>query len=286
METYLIPLLNGLVSGATLALVAAGLALLFGVMDVLNFAQGDFFMLGGYAVWLAAQHGQSFWVGALAGVVLIGGVGGLALMAVLWPLRGRAHVLMLLATIAISLIIEQLASGVFGATARPVSAPIGARVMIGSTDYPVYYFVVVIAAVAILFGGFAFLKYGKYGIWIRAVAQNQRMAGALGVPVNRVYTLAFVISTALAAVGGSLLAPLTSVSPTLGLDINLDAFIVVIAGGLGNFRGAAAIAFGLGIVESVGSIWIRGEAVRILVFVLVIALVIARARYQRGAVRI
>jgi branched-chain amino acid transport system permease protein len=108
----------------------------------------------------------------------------------------------------------------------------------------------------------------------------------LGVPVSRVYTLAFVISTGLAAVAGSLLAPLTSVSPTLGLDVNLDAFIVVIAGGLGNFRGAAVIALGLGIVESLGSIWIRGEAVRMLVFVLVIVLVILRARYQRGAVRV
>lgn len=286
MDALLVPALNGLVVGASLALVAAGLALLFGVMNILNFAQGDFFMLGAYAVWLSLQHGQSFWTGLVVGVVAIGGAGGLALMGMLWPLRDRAHVLVLLATIAISLILQQLAADVFGATARTVSAPIGARLPIGTTDYPVYYLIVVVAAAAILSGGFFFLKRAKYGIWIRAVAQNRRMAALLGVPVNRVYALAFVISTGLAAVAGSLLAPLTSVYPTLGLNINLDAFIVVIAGGLGNFRGAAAIALALGVVESLGSIWIRGEAVRLLVFALVIVLVIVRAQRSRGAVRL
>src|SRR5205814_921391 len=89
-------------------------------------------------------------------------------------------------------------------------------------------------------------------IWLRAVAQNQRMASALGLPVPRIYAVAFVVSAALAAVAGSLLVPLTGVYPTVGLDITLNAFIVVIAGGLGNFRGAALIALGLGVGASCG----------------------------------
>jgi branched-chain amino acid transport system permease protein len=101
-----------------------------------------------------------------------------------------------------------------------------------------------------------------------------------------VYALTFIVSSALAAVAGSLLAPLTSVYPTLGLDINLDAFVVVIAGGLGNFRGAAAIAVGLGVAESLGSIWLRGAAVQLLVFGLVIALLVVRAQRQRALVRL
>jgi branched-chain amino acid transport system permease protein len=167
-----------------------------------------------------------------------------------------------------------------------VSAPISGHLVIGHTDYPVYDLLVVVVAALILTGGFVFLKYVKYGIWLRAVAQNRGLASVLGVPVTRVYALAFVVSAGLAAVAGSLLVPLTSVYPTVGLDINLSAFIVVIAGGLGNFRGAAAIAVGLGVAESLGSIWLRGEAVQLVVFGLVIALLVVRSQRQRVLVRL
>jgi branched-chain amino acid transport system permease protein len=286
MEAVVVGALNGLVVGASLALVAAGLALLFGVLDVLNFAQGDFFMLGGYGVWLALSHGISFWLGTAAAVVVVGTVGGLALMIMLRPLRDRPHALVLLATLALSLIMQQVATTIFGADTKPVAAPISSRVTIGNTQYPVYHLVIVVAAAAILTGAFVFLKYAKYGIWLRAVAQNRHMASVLGVPVSRVYAVAFVVSCGLAAVAGSLLVPLVAIYPTVGLDISLNAFIVVIAGGLGNFRGAALIALVLGVAESVGSIWIRAESVRLMVFALVILLVIVRSRRQSVVVRL
>ena len=278
--------LNGLVVGASLALVAAGLALLFGVLDVLNFAQGDYFMLGGYVLWLVLAHSQSFWLGTIAAAAVVGVVGGLALMIMLWPLRDRPHALVLLATLALSLILQQLATNVFGGDTKPIRPPIEAQVPIGNTLYPAYDLVIVLAAAVILFGGFVFLRYAKYGIWLRAVAQNRQMAGVLGVPVSRVYAVAFVVSSALAAVAGALLVPLTGIYPTVGLDISLNAFIVVIAGGLGNFRGAAAIALVLGVVESLASIWVRAEAVRVLVFLLVIGLLMLRSRQQGALVRL
>ena len=278
--------LNGLVVGASIALVAAGLALLFGVLGILNFAQGDFFMAGAYIVWLGVQNGLSFWLAVVAAVVVVGLVGGLGLMGVLWPLRERPQALVLLATIALSLILEQLAAGQFGADAKFVAAPVAARLPIGSSAYPAYDLLVVLAAVAVLAGGFVFLRYMKYGIWLRAVAQNHRMASVLGLPVPRVYAVAFIVSAAMAAVAGSLLVPLTSVYPTVGLDINLSAFIVVIAGGLGNFRGAALIALGLGVAESLGAIFIPGAGVQLAVFALVILLLLARSRRPRVAVRL
>jgi branched-chain amino acid transport system permease protein len=286
VETVVVAALNGLVVGASLALVAAGLALLFGVLGVLNFAQGDFFMLGAYVVWLVLGRGLSFWLGVALAVVVVGLVCGLGLMVMLWPLRDRAHALVLLATLALSLILEQVAASVFGGDAKTVTPPIGGHLAIGHTDYPVYDLLVVLVAAVILAGGFVFLKYLKYGIWLRAVAQNRGLASVLGVPVSRVYALTFVVSAGLAAVAGSLLLPLTSVYPTVGLDINLSAFIVVIAGGLGNFRGAAMIAVGLGVVESLGSILIKGEAVQLLVFGLVIALLVVRSQRQRALVRL
>jgi branched-chain amino acid transport system permease protein len=230
LEHVVVAGLNGLVVGASIALVADGLALLFGVLGILNFAQGDFFMAGAYIVWIGVQHGLSFWLAVVAAVVVVGVVGGLGLMGVLWPLRQRPQALVLLATIALSLIVEQLAAGQFGADAKFVAAPVAARVPIGTGVYPAYDLVVVVAAAAVLVGGFVFLRYMKYGIWLRAVAQNQRMASALGLPVPRVYAVAFVVSAAMAAVAGSMLVPLTSVYPTVGLEINLRAFIVVIAG--------------------------------------------------------
>jgi branched-chain amino acid transport system permease protein len=286
MEGVAVAALNGLVVGASLALVAAGLALLFGVLGILNFAQGDFFMLGAFVTWFVLAHGQGFWLGVIAAVLVVGVVGGLGLMAMLWPLRDRAHALVLLATLGLSLVLEQLASNVFGGDDKPVAAPIGLRFPIGHHEYPVYYLVVVVAAAVILLGGFVFLRYVKYGIWLRAVAQNRPMAAVLGVPVSRVYALAFVVSSGLAAVAGSLLAPLTSVYPTVGLDINLNAFIVVIAGGLGNFRGAAVIALALGLAESIGAVWIPGQAVQLVVFALVIVLLVIRSQRQRVHVRL
>jgi branched-chain amino acid transport system permease protein len=286
VEHVFVAALNGLVVGASLALVAAGLSLLFGVLGILNFAQGDFFMLGAYVAYFAVAGGISFWLGVVAAGLLVGIVGGLGLMLMLWPLRDRATALVLLATLGLSLILEQLATNRFGADAKPMAAPIGARLAIGSTQYPVYDLVVVVAAIVILAGGYVFLRYVKYGIWLRAVAQNQRMASVLGVPVSRVYALAFVVSLGLAAVAGSLLAPLTSVYPTVGLDVNLNAFIVVIAGGLGNFRGAALLALVLGVVESLGSILIPGQAVELLVFAVVILLLIVRSQRQQVLARL
>src|SRR5262249_38154886 len=119
-----------------------------------------------------------------------------------------------------------------------------------------------------------------------AGAASRRMASVLGVPVSRVYALAFVLSCGLAAVAGSLLAPLTQVYPTVGLDVNLSAFIVVIAGGLGNFPGAAVIAVGLGGAGSPGRLLVPGVAVQVVVFALVIALLILRSQRQRVLVRL
>src|SRR2546430_5004556 len=125
-------------------------------------------MLGAYAAWLALANGLGFWLGVVAAAVLVGVVGGLGLMILLWPLRERAHALVLLATLALRLIMQQLATNVFGADAKTVTPPIGARIPIGGTEYPVYDLVVVAAAAAILAGGVVFLKYGEDGGWLRA----------------------------------------------------------------------------------------------------------------------
>ncbi|MGH2520599.1 MAG: ABC transporter permease subunit, partial [Chloroflexota bacterium] len=124
----------------------------------------------------------------------------------------------------------------------------------------------------------------KYGVWLRGVAQNRVMAAALGVPVTRVYAVAFIVSIGLAALAGALLTPITSVYPTVGGDVILNAFIIVVAGGLGNFKGAAVISVLIGEAISLGSIWVNPVAVQIALFGLVIILLIARTRRGAGSV--
>ena len=278
MDHVAVALLNGLVVGASLALVAAGLALIYGVFDVLNLAQGDFFMLGGYVAWLTVGAGANFWLGAVAATVLVGLFGGLLLLAMVWPIRDRSHALVLLATLALGLVLQQLAANVFGGDPKPVEPPIEGRLAVGSTLYPLYHLAVVAIAVAVLGGGFGLLQYTRCGIWTRATAQDREMASVLGIPVPRVYALAFVVSAALAGLAGALLVPLTGVHPAIGLDVTLNAFVVVIAGGAGNVRGAAIIALLLGVLESLAALALPAQAIQLLVSASVITLLAVRSR--------
>src|SRR5438105_4899237 len=278
MHDLILQLLNGLVVGSSLALVASGLALVFGVLDIVNFAQGELFMLGGYVLFFTLQATGNFGLGLLAAAVLVGLLGGAVLYGMVWPLLGRSQALPLLATLGLSLIIQQEATNTFNSTTRRVPAPIDLRIPVENVDYPVYNLAIVAISAALLAAGSVFLKYTRYGIWLRAVAENRPMAAALGVPVPRVYFLAFVLSAGLAGIAGALLAPVVSVYTTVGSDVILNAFIVVVAGGMGNFRGAALVALLLGEVEAVGSIWFRPVEVQVFALFLVIAILVYRSR--------
>jgi branched-subunit amino acid ABC-type transport system permease component len=279
-------LLNGLVVGSSLALVASGLALLFGVLHIINFAQGDFFMLGAYSVWLLLRVTNNYALSLVAGTLLVGILGGLLLSLVVWPLLQRSQVWTLLATLGLSLIIQQVATNVLGGDAKLVDPPLAASVSLGPVSYPLYFLIVVVVGMGVLLAGAFALKTTKYGIWLRAVAQNRPMAAALGVPVPRVFVLAFVVCAGLAALAGGLLVPLTAVYPTVGADVILYAFIVVVAGGMGNLRGAALIAILVGEVQSLGSLVAKPSVVTVALFGLVIVLLMVRSRRQSVAVRL
>ena len=278
MHDVILQLLNGLVVGSSLALVASGLALVFGVLDIVNFAQGELFMLGGYVAFFTVQATGNFLLATVAAAVIIGLAGGALLFGMVWPLLGKSQALPLLATLGLSLILQQTAIDVFNSTTRSVPTPIPQRITVENVDYPVYNILIVVVSAAILAAGYIFLKQTRYGIWLRAVAENRPMAAALGVPVPRVYLVAFIISAALAGVAGALLAPVLSVYTDIGSGVILNAFIVVVAGGMGNFRGAALVALLLGEVESVGSIWFRPVEVQVFALFLVIAILIYRSR--------
>jgi branched-chain amino acid transport system permease protein len=287
MENQVIlQLLNGLVVGSSLALVASGLALLFGVLHIINFAQGDFFMLGAYSVWFLSRLTNNYALSVIAGALLVGVIGGLLLSLVVWPLLHRQQVWTLLATLGLSLIIQQVTTNVLGGDAKLVDPPLSVPVPLGPVSYPLYFLVVVVVGMGVLLAGSFALKYTKYGIWLRAVAQNRPLATALGVPVPRVFILTFVVCAGLAALAGGLLVPLTAVYPTVGADVILYAFIVVVAGGMGNLRGAALVAILVGEVQSLGSLVAKPSVVTITLFALVIVLLMVRSRRQNVLVRL
>jgi branched-chain amino acid transport system permease protein len=285
-EQVLLQALNGLVVGSSLALVAAGLALLFGVLHIINFAQGDFFMLGGYAVWFVLNLTGNYLLALIVGTLLIAVLGGALLSAIVWPLLSRSPVLILLATLGASLILQQLATNILGGDTKLVPFPDTTNLTIGSISYPRYYALVVLIGMGVLVAGYFALRYTRYGIWLRAVAQNRPMAASLGVPVPRVYLVTLAVCSGLAAMAGGLLLPLYSVYPTVGNDVILNAFIVVVAGGLGNFRGAAIISLLVGEVLSIGSIFLMPNVLKVVLFALVIVLLVVRSRSTHGLIRL
>jgi branched-chain amino acid transport system permease protein len=288
VNQVLLQLLNGLVVGSSLALVAAGLALLFGVLHIINFAQGDFFMMGGYAVWFTLNLTHNYVVAMVVGTVAIAIIGGLLLTAVIWPLLQKSQVLVLLATLGLSLVLQQLATKYLGGDSKIVQPPLSMPVSLGPILYPAYDLVVIGAGIGILLLGYFALRYTRYGIWLRAVAQNRPMAAALGVPVPRVYILAFMVSAGLAAMAGGLLLPLQSVYPTIGSDVIQNAFIIVVAGGLGNFRGAAIVALAVGEFNALGQLIpnVKPSVLTLILFGLVILLLMVRAQRQHSLVRL
>jgi branched-chain amino acid transport system permease protein len=286
IEQILLQALNGLVVGSSLALVASGLALLFGVLHIINFAQGDFFMLGGYAVWFVLTLTQNYLLALIVGTLLVAIFGGALLSAICWPLLQKSPVLILLATLGLSLVLQQLATNYIGGDTKMVAFPVTANVQLGPILYPLYYVLVVVAGMGVLVAGYFALRYTRYGLWLRAVAQNRPMAASLGVPVPRVYLLTLAVCSGLAGMGGGLLLPLYSVYPTVGNDIILNAFIVVVAGGLGNFRGAAIISLVVGEVLAIGSLFLTPNVLKLVLFALVIALLVIRSRSTHGLVRL
>jgi branched-chain amino acid transport system permease protein len=256
------------------------------VLHIINFAQGDFYMLGGYAVWFLFNLTHNFALSVVGGTLLVAIVGGLLLSVIVWPLLQRSPVLILLATLGLSLILQQSATNLIGGDTKLVEPPLGTPVPIGTINYPLYDIVVIVAGIGVLLLGALALRYAKYGMWLRAVAQNRPMAAALGVPVPRVFVLTFIVSAGLAALAGGLLVPLVSVYPTAGADVILYSFIIVVAGGMGNLRGAAIVAILVGEVQALGQLVVKPSVVEVALFAMVIVMLMLRARRQTALVRL
>ena len=276
IDLLIIQTVNGVVTGMILALVASGLTLIFGIMDVVNFAHGELFMLGAYLGFVVFVSTGSFWL-ALIGAALVVAILGAAMQIVaLRPLIGRDPLNTILATFGVSLVLRNYALWQFGPVVRKIPAPIGSQFTLFYLQYPWYRLLVAALSSAIIGGFWLFLKHGKFGVWIRATAQDRVMAQAMGIPVPLVYTGVFAIGAAMAAASGVLFAPMVGVSHTMGLDWVLKAFIVVVVGGMGNFVGSIVAAIFISLIEAYTTIWLDPSRAVIVSFVILILTLLFR----------
>jgi branched-chain amino acid transport system permease protein len=275
-DLLLIQIVNGIVSGMILALVASGLTLIFGIMEVVNFAHGELFMLGAYVGTTVMVATGNFWLALVVASLTIALLGAVIQMTTLRPLLGRDPLTTILATFGISLVLQNWALYKFGPVARKIQEPFTGHFTLFYLEYPWYRIVIALLSAAIIGALWLFMKYGKYGIWIRATTQDRVMAQAMGIPVPLVHTLVFAIGAAMAAASGVLFGPLVGVNHAMGLDLILKAFIVVVVGGMGNLGGSVLASIFISMLEAFASIWVSPAQAVIVSFVVLILTLLFR----------
>jgi branched-chain amino acid transport system permease protein len=246
--------LNGLQFGLMLFLLAAGLTLVFGIMDMINLAHGSLYMVGAYIAASVAEKSGSFVLAVVAAIGATAIIGALLELAVLRRLYRRDHLSQVLATFALILVANEAVRMIWGDQPVMLAMPeaLSGPVEIGGFMYPAYRLLIVgvgLAAAALLW---FLVARTRLGMWVRAGASNREMAQAMGVDVQRLFTLVFAIGAALCALAGALLGPLLAVQVGMGESILILAFVVIVIGGIGSVRGALVGSLIVGMADTLG----------------------------------
>jgi len=272
----------GVVLGGIYALFSVGLTLIFGVLDVINVAHGEFFTLGGYAAFMAVAllHLPPA-LGLPLAVIAAGAVGLLVYPVLIGPLQRRlgkrpAGPLFLVLTLGLSAVMQNSMLAVAGGEYLRVPSLLRGGVDLGFTYVSNQRVIILAVACAALAALFLFLRYHRQGAAIRAVAQNPVSAQAVGIPLTRIFTLTLGLGCGLAGLGGALIAPLFNVYPTVGFSLTLKAFAITILGGMGNVLGALVASFIVSLTEALSVLVIPSEWSNAIAFGLMIAVLLIR----------
>jgi len=246
--------LNGLQFGLMLFLLAAGLTLVFGIMDMINLAHGSLYMLGAFLASTFVQLTGSFTAGVLLAIPATAVLGMALEVTLLRTLYQRDHMAQVLATFALILIINELTRLVWGSDASlPMPGALSGPVeLMPGLPYPAYRLLIIVVGLAVALLLFFLVTKTKVGMLVRAGASNREMALAMGVNIRLLFTLVFGAGAALCAVAGAMLAPLLAVQVGMGENILILAFVVIVIGGIGSIRGALVGALLVGIVDTIG----------------------------------
>jgi len=276
--------LLGLQLGMTLALVAAGLTLIFGMLDVINFAHGALYMLGAYFGVVVVGELGSFWAALVVAPLLVAAVGAAIEILSLRPLYGRNPLYHILLTFGIAIMVEGVVVEVWGGQSSRIPAPdaLGGTLSYGSLSYPVYWMFVLVVSTVLIGGIWLAISRSDIGILIRASAHDTEMVDALGVDVSKVFTGVVVFGAALAGVAGVLLGASRSVNPEMGFGVVIQAFVIVVIGGLGSFKGAVYGALLIGLMTAYGAL-IAPSLTDLFIFALMVVVLIAKPSGLFGA---
>jgi branched-subunit amino acid ABC-type transport system permease component len=250
MDSFIVLSLETLRAVATLALISIGLAIIFGMMRVINLAHGEFLMLGGYAAIMANKAGINIWIATLVVAPLVVGAIGIVIeRTIIRFLYGRPRDTML-ATWGLSLLLIGITTTVFGNTTEGISAPAGS-LQIGHYHIAAYSIIIVLVAVMLFVAIWLILNFTRYGLIARSTMQNPNMAAALGVHPPVVYAVTFGVGAGLAGLAGGVIAPLTGIVPTIGAAYVAKAFITVIGGGPAILVGTLSAAGLFGAIDEI-----------------------------------
>jgi len=259
MTGFLLHTFNGLVSGAFYALLALGLAVIFGMLRVVNFAHGAFYMLGAFGAYvLLAEAGVPFW-GALVVMPIGLGLLGMAVERAFVHRLGRLDPLYnFLLTFGLTLILQDLVKLRYGVQSSPYTTPaeLGGSVDLGLFEFPTYRVFVLGFAAAACAGVWWLLSHTRVGMVVRASTERPELTGAFGIDVGRWVTPVFGFGIGLAGLAGVLAAPMRAVNPLMGVDVIIVVFAVVVIGGLGSIFGSVAAGFAIGLVQSWGEAYL------------------------------
>ena len=275
MGSLLNEIFIGLSLTSILLMIALGLAIIYGAMGVINLAPGQFVMVGAYIAWfLQSQFGFNVIVG-LPLTFIAGAILGLLLERTIIQRLYQRPLDTILATWGIGIVLEQLVRTFLGSDSRYVGRPdfLDGNLVIGDVHMSYYRLFIIAFSVLILFSTWYLLYRTEFGAKLRAVIQNKEISECYGISSNKMYAMTFAYGAGLAAVAGSLITPFVSVTPTMGTELVVDAFLVVIVGGVGSIAGTAASALMIGEATAWLSYWFNDTTGRILILIGVIVLI-------------
>lgn len=253
-------LLNGIQFGVMLFLMASGLTLIFGVMGLINLAHGSLYMVGAFVCAYVTGITGSFWLGLLAGALGAALMGIIVEVLVIRRLYQRDHLDQVLATFALILILSEGTAWVFGSQPLWLDIPsiLKGSIELGSVIYPVYRILIIIVGVLVALGLYLVISRTRIGMRIRAGENDREIIGALGVNISALYTFVFAVGAALAGLAGALVGALQSVEVGMGEPVLILAFVVIVIGGIGSIKGALIGAMLVGIVDTLGRVFLPG----------------------------
>jgi len=280
-------LLLGLINGAFYAILSLGLAVIFGLLNIINFTHGAQYMMGAFTAWMMLNWaGLGYWWALLLAPLLVGATGILIERLLLARLAGLDHLYGLLLTFGLALVIQGIFRNEFGSTGLPYAIPPELRggQNLGFMFLPNYRAWVVVVSLAVCLATWLVIEKTRLGSYLRAATENPTLVQAMGIDVPKMVTLTYGFGVALAAFAGVLAAPIYQVSPLMGADLIIVVFAVVVIGGMGSILGSIVTGFGLGVIEGLTKVfWPQASSTVIFVIMAIVLLLRPAGLFGRAS---